>query len=150
VKTRISLTKWLLVGLLIASCYAAWNWWRPYDWHPDAGARYRIVGVLVTRDHDSHWVEVHLKRAGAIGHDLTKPVRLVLASGRELEPANTRLGGGPDQGMTELWFKFWLDPGELAGPLRLRLNEAELRVKTTSREPALGLSGWRYYNSTHW
>ena len=149
-KTRISLTKWLLVGLLIASGYAAWNWWRPYDWHPDAGARYRIVGVVVTRDHDHHWVDVQLKRAGEAGHDLTKPVRLVLAGGRELEPADTRLGGGPDEGMAELGFKFWLDPGDLAGSLRLRLNEGELRVKTSSGEPALGLSGRKYFNSTDW
>jgi hypothetical protein len=147
---KISLTKWLLLALLIATGYAAWNGLRPYDWHPDAGARYRIAGVAVTPDHDHHWVEIHLKRAGDAGHDLAKPVRLILGSGHELQPADTSLAGGPDQGMTELWFKFWLDPGELAGPIRLRLNDGELLVKATPGEPAIGDSGRRYFNSTHW
>lgn len=147
---RNSLTKWLLVVLLIAIGYAAWNEWRPYDWHPDAGARYHIAGVAVTPDHGHHWVEVHLKRTGEAEHDLEQPVRLMLGSGRELQPADTSLTGGPDQGTTELWFKFWLNPGDLTGPLRLRLNDGELRVKTTSGEPAMGSSGRRYFNSTHW
>jgi hypothetical protein len=150
VRKRISLTSWLLVGLLIAMIYAAWNWWRPYDWRPDAAARYRITGVTVTHDHGHHWVEVRLQRTGETSHDLTKPVRLILDSGREVEPADTRLGGGPEQGMTELAFKFWLDPGELAGPLRLRLNDGVLVVKATRGEPKLGTSGGRYFNSTHW
>jgi hypothetical protein len=147
---RISLTSWLVVVLVIAAGYAAWTWWRPYDWRPDAGARYRITGVAVTRDHANHWVEVHLKRTGTTAHDLTKPVRLMVGSGRELAPADTRLAGGPEQGMTELTFKFWLDPGELAEPLRLRLNDGVLWVKKTRREPALGAGGRRFFNSSNW
>lgn len=144
---RISLTKWLIVVLLIATGYAAWNWWRPYDWQPDAAARYRIVSVVVTRDYGHHWVEVQLRRAGTAAHDLMQPVRLVLNGGRELVPADTRLEG---EGMTTLVFKFWLDPGDLTGPLWLRLNNGELRVKTSLGEPSLGISGRRYFNSTHW
>lgn len=136
--------------LLIALGYTAWNGWRPYDWHPDPAARYRVAGVAVTHDHGHHWLEVKLKRAGTASHDLTKPVRLVLAGGRELEPADTWLGGGPDEGMSAITFKFWLDPGALAGPLRLRLNDGELIIKATSPEPALGITGHRYFNSIHW
>ena len=147
---KISLTKWLLLVLLIASGFAAWTWFRPYAWQPDPAARYRVLGVAVSRDHDHHWVEVKLRRSGEVSHDLAKPVRLVLGSGRELAPADTWLGGTPEQGMTDISFKFWLDPGELTGPLRLRLNDGELVVKASLHEPSLGLSGRRYFNSTHW
>jgi len=146
----MSLTKWLAVVLVAAVVFATWSWLRPYEWRPDAGARFQIVGVEVTRDQSYHWVQVHLKRQGPLPHDLLKPVRLVLGSGRELEPADTRLLGTPEQGTTELWFKFWLEPGELAGPLRLRLNDGVLTVKKNTGEPALGIDGQQYFNSTHW
>ncbi len=147
---RLSLTKSLLLILLAALCFAAWSWWRPYEWHPDPGAGFRITGTEVTRDHDYHWVLVRLERVGKNPHNLAKPARLVLENGRELEPADTRMTGNPEQGVTALSFKFWLEPGSLAGTLRLRLNEGTLSVKATTGEPALGIDGQDYFNSNHW
>lgn len=141
---------WLAVMLVVAIGYAGWSWWRPYDWQPDPAARYRITGTGVTHDHGYHWVEIHLRKAGAENHDLSQPVRLVLADGRELEPADTRLGGDPAQGVAELTFKFWLEPGSLGGPLALKLNGGQLRVRNGAGVPALGSSGYRFFNSTRW
>lgn len=147
---RTNLTKWLLVMLLTAVVFAIWTWWRPYEWNPDAKARFEIVGAEVTRDHEYHWLNVHLKRAGTAEHDLLKPVRLLTGDGGELEPADTRLKGGPEHGITDLWFKFWLEPGKLDGTLRLRINDGVLVVKANPDQPALGLSGQKYFNSNHW
>jgi len=143
--------KWLMmVILLVAVVFAVWSGLRPYEWHPDPGARCRIVGVEVAKDHANHWVNVHVKPTGPRTHDWAKPVRLVVDGVRELEPADTRMTGGPEQGITDLWFKFWLEHGELAGPLRLRLNDGTLSVKSSVGEPALGISGRKYYPSNRW
>lgn len=147
---RISPTKGLLLILLVAVVFAAWSWLRPYEWRPDPGARCRIVGVELTRDHANHWLQVHLRPAGPQSHDWRKPVRLVADGGRELEPADTRMTGSPEHGITDLWFKFWLENGDLAGPLRLRVNDGMLTVKAKPGEPALGLSGRKYFSSNRW
>lgn len=140
----------LLVVLLIAAVVAAWTWLRPYEWQADAAARFRITGVLVTRDHANHWLDVRVKKAGEAEHDLLKPVRLVLGGGREVAPADTTLVGDAGKGTTEIWFKFWLEPGELGGPIRLRMNDGSLLVKAGAGEPRLGLSGRKFFTSTHW
>jgi hypothetical protein len=140
----------LVVVLLIAAVYAAWTWLRPYEWQSDAAARFRITGALLTRDHANHWLELRLKKAGAAEHDLLKPVRLVLEGGREAAPAETTLVGDEATGTTEIWFKFWLEPGDLNGPLRLRLNDGVLRVKTNAGEPRFGVTGRKVFNTSHW
>ncbi|MBN8457828.1 MAG: hypothetical protein J0M04_08315 [Verrucomicrobia bacterium] len=147
---RLSTTKCLLLILLAAICFAGWSWWRPYEWKPDPGARFRITGTEVSLDHGYHWVTVRLKRSGKQPHDLTKQARLILADGRELEPADTRMTGDPDLGITGLEIRFWLEPGALTGPLKLRLNDGILTVKAGSAEPRLGIDGHDYYNSTRW
>ncbi len=149
-RRRISRTTGLVVVLLIASVYAAWTWLRPYEWQADAAARFRITGALLTRDHANYWLELRLKKAGAAGHDLLKPVRLVLGGGREVAPADTTLVGDETTGTTGIGFKFWLEPGDLTGPLRLRLNDGVLRVKTSADEPRLGVSGRKFFNTSHW
>lgn len=147
---RVSPTKGLMVILLVAVIFAAWSWLRPYEWRPDPTARCRIIGVEVTRDHANHWLLVHLKPAGTQVHDWSKPVRLVVDGSRELAPADSRMGGSPEQGISDLWFKFWLERGELDGPLRLRVNDGTLVVKAKPGEPALGISGRKYFSSNHW
>lgn len=147
---RISLTKWLWMALLAAVVFAGWSWFRPYEWRADPGARMRIVSVAVTRDHGHCWVDIHLQPAGAGAHDWSKPVRLVLGGGRELEAADTRMAGDLARGMTGLWLKFWLENDELRGPLRLRLNDGTLAVKQGDGLPALGMSGRKVFTSSNW
>jgi hypothetical protein len=147
--TRISLTKWLCLVLLAAVAFAGWSWFRPYEWRADPGARLRMVSAVETRDHGNCWLDLHL-RPGAGGHDWGRPVRLVLRDGRELEPADTRMTGDAGRGLTGLWLKFWLEADDLQGPLRLRLNEGTLAVKSRDGAPPLGLSGRKVFTTSRW
>ena len=139
-----------MVLLLITASATAWVWLRPYEWRPDAGARFRIEGVVLTRDHANHWLDVRLKKAGDAPHDLQKPVRLMIGAGRELAPAETTLIGEEGKGTTGIWLRFWLEPGDLNGPIRLHLNDGILLVKASQGEPQLGTSARKFMNSTHW
>ena len=62
------------------------------------------------QDRSFYWLDLHLEVTENHGHDLMKPVRLITSAGREIEPADTTLGGAKETGTTELWFKFWLEP----------------------------------------
>lgn len=125
---------------LVVPCLAAvvWLWFlRPYDWHPDPGARATIRFTRVERDHSFYWVDIYLRLRPDEEHDLLKPVRLLTASGRELEPADTTLEGTAERKIEALSLRFWLDQADLEGPLRLRINDGELVVRKGSGLPAL-------------
>lgn len=109
-----------------------------------------MVGSQVKQDRSNFWVNVHLKVSPDKTHDLMKPVRLITAAGRELEPADTTLGGGADGGTSDLWFKFWLESGDIEGPLTLRINDGKLTIKAKAGRPNLGPSKEEYYITTHW
>jgi hypothetical protein len=53
-------------------------------------------------------------------------------------------------GTTEIWFKFWLEPGDLDGQIRLRMNHGILQLKTSQGLPRIGASGQQFFNSTAW
>lgn len=142
----------LMAGLLVACLFAIWSWARPYQWQPDPAARCRVVGVEVRRDHSNHWVNVHLKMRDGEEHDLMKPVRLEVKSGNPtmLEPADTTLAGDDGKGITEIWFKFWLDEGALEHPLDLHINDGVLVLKSNRGEPSLGGQGIRHFVTNRW
>lgn len=148
--------RWLLVGLLLASAlFAAWTWTRPYEWDADARAQCRIVGCEVELDHSNYWLNLHLKVLEdkgdqRFGHDLAKPVRLITASGREIEPADTTLAGDHGKPVRALWLKFWLEREDFEGPLSLKLNDGRLRVRSGSGEPVLRSSGRRNFVTHKW
>ncbi len=125
----------LWAALLLCALFAAWSWFRPYAWKVDPAARCTVVGVEVKPDQTYFWVTAHLKvRPGEV-HDLEKPVRLVTASGIELEPAATTFGGSQTQGTTDIWLKFWLESAQLSGPLTLRINDGQLSIKANPGVP---------------
>ena len=140
----------LLVCLLISSALAAWSWVRPYAWRPDPAARCKIVETLVIRDQSYFWVDVRLKVNPGMTHDLQKPVRLETAAGAIQEPADTTFAGTEGQGTTEIWFKFWLEPADLAGPLSLHLNDGKLLIKTGNAVPELGTSTYKNFTTHQW
>lgn len=146
----------LLVGLLLVSAaFAAWTWLRPYQWDSDPQARTRIVGCEVEADHSNFWLTLHLKmlkdeEGRVLEHDLMKPVRLVTASGREIEPADTTLAGDKDQPISSIWLKFWLEQEDLNGPVILKINEGELKVRSGSGQPKLSSSGRRHFVTHSW
>jgi len=149
VKRRI-LRHSLLVCLLISAAFAAWSCFRPYAWRPDPAARCKVVETLVTRDQSFFWVDVHLKVNPGMTHDLQKTVRLETATGARHEPADTTFAGSDGQGTTEIWFKFWLEPADLAGPLTLHLNDGKLLIKTGNNVPELATSTYRNFTINHW
>ena len=147
---RFKFRVFLMVLLGITSAFAAWSWLRPYAWQADPAARCKVAGAQVKKDQSFFWLDVHLKVLPAESHDLMKPVRLITAQGRELEPAEITMGGVAGKGTTELWFKFWLESADLAGPLKLRINDGSLVIRSGSGIPALGSSGSEYFPTHRW
>lgn len=139
----------LVVALVVCAGFAGWSWFRPYEWAADSAARCKIAGVQVRSDHSFFWVDVHLRVSPGGTHDLSKPVRLSTAAGKELEPADTMLGS-KDQVTTDLWFKFWLEPADLSGPLSLRINDGKLIVKAKPGIPSLGATQQKFFPTNHW
>lgn len=142
-------TRILLVSILIIlSGFAAWSWLRPYEWNADPKARCRIHGTQVRADHGYIWVDVHLKILPGQTHDLAKPVILDCGH-RQLEPADTTIGSKDDT-TTDLWFKFWLDPTDIQGPLILRINDGKLIVKAEPGMPLKSDESLRYFPTNRW
>jgi hypothetical protein len=142
--------KFLLLLLLASAAFAAFSWLRPYDWKPDPAARFKIVASQLKRDRSSYWLNIHLKKSGEQGHDLSKPVLLVTSDGREHEPADTSFAGEPGPGTTEIWLKFWLEESDLKGPLTLQLNDGSLKVKSIGGLPRLADAGMRTFSNSRW
>jgi hypothetical protein len=140
----------LLAALLVSAGFAAWSWLRPYAWSVDPAARCKVVGCQVKQDGSYFWLDAHLKVTPGQAHDLMKPVRLITAAGRELEPADTTLGGETGGGTTDLWFKFWLESADLDGPLKLRINDGSLVLRSGSGIPRLGTSHLEYFTTSRW
>lgn len=138
------------LAILLAAGFAMWGWFRPYDWHADRGARCQVVQVRVSQDRSYYWLEVRLKMNPLMLHDLRKKVVLVTAQPRTLEAADSIFTRADPQIVTDLWFKFWLEPTDLEGPLTLRLNDGTLLVKATNGLPALGYSSSRTFSSNQW
>lgn len=141
----------LVWALVLVSLFAAWSWLRPYSWTRDPEAGCRIRGVQVRQDHRNYWLDIHLIMNSGQSHDLMKPVGLLLGdSGKELEPADTTLAGTVDTGTSEIWLKFWLNADDLYEPLRLRVNDGFLTVKSNAGLPKLGPSKSEFFPTERW
>ena len=140
----------LAVLVVALTALAAKVWTAKYDSDPDPKARFVVTEALVRKDKSYRWVELHLKKSGGSEHDLRKPVRLVTADGTGHEPADTTFAGSPETGFTDIWFKFWLTESDLEGLLTLRINEGELRVKTSGGAPTFGSDGETVFKSADW
>lgn len=144
---RSRFRRFLYVLLLASAVFAGLAWFLPYEWGPDPGARYRVLATQVKRDRVHYWVTVHLRKTGEEGHDLRKPVRLVFADGRELEPADTIFQG---KGMSEIWFKFWLEEEEVGRTFSLKMNDGVLQVKSKEGVPKIADALMRTFTSHRW
>lgn len=136
-----------LVGLTVI---LAMLWMGEYESSPDPKARFEIQAVKLKQDRGFVWVEAHLKKSGEEDHDLKQRVFLVTADGRKHEPADTTFAGTPEQGFTEIWFKFWLDMQDLKGELKLTMNGGTLKLKTSQAIPAVGSQRETVFKSSDW
>jgi hypothetical protein len=143
-------TALLLVSLVLSLAFAGWQWFRPYEWNSDRGARFHIVHSSLKRDRAYLWLDIHLKHAGGKDHDLAKPVALRLADGREVEPADTTIEGDQGQPVRGLAFRFWLEDKDFSGPLGLRLNDGTLGVRTGSGVPSVADGDTRFFTTRNW
>jgi hypothetical protein len=140
----------LLLALGVSVVFAAWQWFRPYDWSRDEAAGYRVSQCMVERDHSNLWLRVFLKQDGDNDYDMLNPARLLTSNGKEHEPADTDLSGNASRKMDTLVFSFWLTPEDLAGPINLKLNEGSLTIRTGNTAPSLPDGGFRVFNSSSW
>jgi hypothetical protein len=140
----------LFLLLAASAAFAVWTWTRPYDWRPDPAAGCRVVAAAVERDRSYHWLELRLKVRPDFEHDLRKPVFLTTAAHQRLEPADTTLSGAVDKPIDEIFLKFWLEPGDLDGPITLHLNDGSLRVRSGSGIPATDSTGRAQFTTHRW
>jgi hypothetical protein len=140
----------LIVALLCSAAFAGWTWLRPYAWKVDPAARSHIEAAQVRNDQGFYWLDLHVQVTPGATHDLMRPVRLRTGSGQSLEPADTTLGGNAENKTTDLWFKFWLEPKDFAGPITLQINDGSLTVRSRTGVPSLGSSNLEVFNTHHW
>ncbi len=137
----------LLVGF---TALAAWMWTRSFDKKADPQARFEIQGVRLRQDRSNVWLDLHLRKSGVAKHDLSKPVRLITADQTSHEAADTTFAGDPESGFTDIWFKFWLEEKNLEGPIKLQINDGQLRVKTSEELPVLDEGKDTVFKSVDW
>ncbi len=140
----------LALCLLLAAVFAGWMWFRPYAWGADPAARSTVMEAQLSRDQSFYWLHVHLRVNPGMAHDLEKPVWLETATRKKHEPADSTFGAIAGSEPKELWFKFWLEPRDLAGPLELHLNGGTLTVRTGSGAPAIEPSTARNFTTCRW
>ena len=104
----------------------------------------------MVRDHSHFWLTVRITILPGQQHDLQKPVRLLLGDGRTLQPGDTTLGGENATGITDIWFKFWLNENEISTPLSLQMNDGTLIIKKTQALPVLRADGEKYFTTSSW
>lgn len=146
--------KLLLLALGVSVLFAAWQWFRPYEWSPDPTARYEVSQCLVERDHANLWLRVFLEPREEQTMDYLQPIRLTTAAGKQHEPAQMDQAGhaGPDQsaGVDQVVLSFWLEPADFSGPLKLELNGGNLTIRSGDALPKVADGAFRVFNSTRW
>lgn len=140
----------LVGGLLATMGIVAWSWLRPYAWRVDPAARSKVADVMVKRDQSFFWVDIRLSVLPGQTHDMMKPVRLLTSVGRELEPADTTIGGDKDYGSADLCYKFWLEAADIQQVLTLQINDGTLVIKADPGMPELDATGSAHYLTKHW
>ncbi|RYD18214.1 MAG: hypothetical protein EOP88_23410 [Verrucomicrobiaceae bacterium] len=148
--TRRTIRYLLIFCLLASGAFAAWSWFRPYAWQSDPKARCKVVETMVTRDRSYFWMHVRLKVNPGEKHDLEKPVTLSTATGKILEPADTTFAGTDPLVPSDIWFKFWIESADATGPLKLKLNDGELVVRSGSGVPELDGETFRNFTTQQW
>lgn len=140
----------MAVMLVFSVAFAAWSWLRPYESGADPQAKVEIVGVELRRDHSFYWLTVHVRAKKGASLDLSRPARLSVRKEGDVQVADTRLEGSAESGFREAWFQFWLDSGQVSGPLKLDLPGGILSVKSGGDMPELENGKIRHYPTHNW
>lgn len=144
-----SLTRKLLLILLAACCFAAWSWFRPYQWNSPAAARFRIHEAAVTQDHQFYWLKLHLTHLdNTPEHDWQQPITLEFPDEKTKTPDKLERSLTPDGKTNSLELAFWLEPAQLQQALQLQINGTKLTVKTSNQLPSG--NGTIIHHSCNW
>jgi len=143
--------RFFLALMLVASVvFTVWSWTRPYEWRADPAARAKIVAASLQQDHSYHWLDIRLKIRPGMEHDLQLPLFLETASRPHVEAADTTLAGNVDRAIDELFLRFWLESGDLDGPIKLYLNEGTLSVRSGTGVPKMDRDGRKHFQTRNW
>lgn len=152
----------ILLALMIPTlALGVWQGFlRPYEWRPDPAAACRIESALLRRDHSYHWLDLELRVTDAERFRIDENLALLTATGREIQPGGLTLGASGTEPLEpgspsldppgSLSLKFWLEPGDLAGPLTLRINGASLHVRNGEARPPLEDGESKKYSTCRW
>lgn len=152
----------ILLGLLIPTlAVTVWQWFlRPYEWSADPAGGCRIEFARLERDLSYHWLTLRLEVDEPAHFRIDSALALVTAAGKKHKPAELSLEGSgigdldpgdPTLNATEAAaIKFWLEPGDLDGPLILQINGASLQVRRESAPPSLKDGGSKVYRTCRW
>lgn len=135
---------------IASAIFTIWSWTRPYAWRPDPEARATIVAASLQRDHSYFWLDLRLKIRPGMDHDLEQPIFLETEKTARLELADTTLAGTADKPIEEIFLRFWIEKGDLAGPINLHINHGTLSVRAGQGEPKLGDDGRKHFQTKHW
>jgi hypothetical protein len=140
-----------MAGTLVALTFiVVMMWTAEYEADPDPAARFEVQAVKLKADRGYVWLEAHLRRSSDKPHDLTKPALLITANGTEHEPADNTFAGNPEQGFTDIWYKFWLEEDDLKGEIDLKINEGILKIKRSAPAPELNGEKETILKSSDW
>ncbi len=154
----------ILLALLIPTLLvAAWQWLAPtspYEKNPDPMAGATIRYVRLKPDHSFHWMHVRLDVAQEDTSSLLLGLALELADGRKLRPAGLELEGQGKGSATEngphlenlqgLTVQFWLEPKDFEGPMKLRIGDGTLTVRTGSGSTGIPPGDEKIYKHCDW
>ena len=124
---RKFLTFLLVVVLLVACAFTAWQWWRPYDRTASDQVPYRITEVSVQRDQSYSWINLTLSDDSHVAENQPPPVKMICDSMDPLEAGDYRYF--PKEHTFIL--RFWIENKHLGKELQLQFTEGNLLVKKT-------------------
>lgn len=136
--------------LVVTTTIAVAMWSRRYDGNPDPKALFEVESAKVSTDRSEYGVELHLKKKPGEEHDLSKPAELITTEGSAIGMADTTLSGNPEEGFTEVWLNYRLEPRQMEGRLALRINGGELVVKSSAGMPVLREGEPSVFRSPDW
>ena len=135
-----------MIGLIAAAAL----WFMPYDWKSNPDARFKVEAAQLARDHSYFWLDLHLVKSGEEDHSKDKPVWLETSGGEKLEAAAVTFGSRNDEGVTEIWYKFWVPEKDFAGPISLHLNDADLTIRSHSGVPSIEEGQTKVFRTKYW
>ena len=116
----------MLMAALLALCFLAWQWLRPYDAKHSAHARHEILHAELRCDHSDFWVLLTLRQR-VPQQELPQSCWWINSRDERLRPTDMRRLD--DDGRWEM--RFWISAEQLHDAAQLDLDGETVRIKAT-------------------